>query len=312
MFVCGLRYQLIAIATMLLLLVCAIADNYADHALNYNRDADQAKTSVLLTNIIRAAFREPLQFTDVTTVTGTATASAGIATQLPFFGNAAGMSQLYQINPMATISGGPSFTVATLNTKEFYQGILAPVPMQLISLYIQEGFPKQLLLSLLISEMHVVNNDGPLLVYNDSNSISDYLRFQDVLSELLMSGLTTEQEESVEVIGPPITVSNDRIADSIAKLRSQALDLIQKPTASGKSVFYAETKTMGYRFCFDPVIAKPGNRLRALGLIIGEENLCGYVQSKNTVSTKRLPALAQECTNFYLGPWRKVVRQRGQ
>jgi hypothetical protein len=62
---------------------CAVVDQYGSRAIEYNEQTTAAKNSIVLLNILRAAYREPLQFTDVTTVTGTASARGSLSADIP-------------------------------------------------------------------------------------------------------------------------------------------------------------------------------------------------------------------------------------
>ena len=57
-------------------------------------------------------------------------------------------------------SVSPTYTVSVLNTKEFYQGILTPIPMKSLSYYINIGFPKYPLLTLVVSQIEFGPRDA--------------------------------------------------------------------------------------------------------------------------------------------------------
>lgn len=119
---------------------CVLVDNFAHRSVDYNLQAENSKNRNLLLNVIRAAYRRPLQFTELMTVTGLATASVTGVFTLPFVANHAAASRVFSFSPGAAVSGGPNFTVAILNTKEFYQGILTPLPMQIVALFFMKAF----------------------------------------------------------------------------------------------------------------------------------------------------------------------------
>ncbi len=62
---------------------CAIVDQYGSRAIEYNDQAAASKSSTILLNIMRAAYREPLQFTDLSTVTGLASAQGSLNASIP-------------------------------------------------------------------------------------------------------------------------------------------------------------------------------------------------------------------------------------
>jgi hypothetical protein len=50
----------------------------------------------------------------------------------------------HSLNPSASVSGGPNFSVANLNTQEFYQGIQSPISAQVVANYAAAGGPARL------------------------------------------------------------------------------------------------------------------------------------------------------------------------
>lgn len=135
---------------------CAIIDNYSGRAVDYNREAEQAQEQILLLNIVRASLRRPMQFTSLSSVTGSGSISGSVAgggtnvKQMPF------ISQFPSIDPKtatnaishivtgtvsgnASLGGTAAFTVPVLDTQEFYQGILTPIPLQAFDYYLQLG-----------------------------------------------------------------------------------------------------------------------------------------------------------------------------
>src|SRR5262249_43369313 len=130
---------------------CAIVDQYSDRAVVYNVQAEQAQNQELLFNIVRAYLRRPMQFTTVSSIVGTANATAGTQYPLPTnvpFRPATNASSIGAFPPLPTlnltgsVSGGPAFSVPVLDTQEFYQGIMKPIPGQMYDLYIQAGYPR--------------------------------------------------------------------------------------------------------------------------------------------------------------------------
>ena len=59
----------------------------------------------------------------------------------------------------ASLSGAATFTVPILDTQEFYQGILTPIPLQAFDYYLQQGFPPELLFDLFVLKIEVTRLD---------------------------------------------------------------------------------------------------------------------------------------------------------
>src|SRR5215471_10788380 len=69
---------------------CGVVDRFSDHSVEYNTQAEAIKNQNLLNNIIRSAYRKPLQFTDLSTITGQVSVSGTAAFTVPFGGPRSG------------------------------------------------------------------------------------------------------------------------------------------------------------------------------------------------------------------------------
>ena len=195
---------------------CAAVDSFSSRATTYNRQAETIKESQLMLNVMRSAYREPLQFSDFTQVTGQATVSGTAAFTLPFNPSPATFGHADTAVPAATISGTQAFTVANLDTQEFYQGILSPIPITSIDYYLEQGFPEALLLTLVISRVDIEGGKtSPLTFYNDSVD-GHFSEFESLVSAFQHLGLRSEVAKTLTNVGPPIAASG------IASLRALA------------------------------------------------------------------------------------------
>ena len=272
---------------------CSVADQLAGHSLEYNIQAERVKNQNLLVNIVRAAYRRPLQFTDLTTITGQTGIQATGGLQLPFAGPmAADTTRLFVFNPSIQATNSPSYTVAVLNTKEFYQGILTPIPMQTIAYYIRTGFPKSVLLALAISEIEYGHAGHTKRVDN----IPAKPEFSQLLGTLIAFGLNVEEADATTVVGDPFGDKDYPAPKVIADLDGQGIQVVRhgidEPgsalTAAQKAQFRAaghyfqlEKTSADSRFCFDPSYAAPnvvvaaGAQLGDTGEMISARELCG-------------------------------------
>src|ERR1700692_775222 len=195
-----LRHRLTAGACLLAATVfltgCAVVDQYAQRAIAYNLEAEQALDQGLLLNVIRASKRHPMQFTSVQSISGTASASATAAFAVPFIPGAGSSA----FGP--SISGGPTFTVPVLDTQEFYQGVMKPVQGQLFDFFIHEEYPREELFTLFIEKIamrrsncdptdHSTNCE--LAFVNYPGSELEFNLTQAMIEHLLNLGITTEQ-----------------------------------------------------------------------------------------------------------------------
>jgi hypothetical protein len=260
---------------------CAIVDQFSGRAVEYNLEAEQAQEQALLLNIIRASLRRPMQFTSLQSITGTASASGsitGAATGtkqtpyvqlmgLPIAAAAGTNSAISRIlggttGATASMSGGPTFVVPVLDTQEFYQGILTPIPLQAFDYYLQQGFPPELLFDLFVVKVVVTRlDDGTCRQFSFQNSVRDDLQFgqfQAFTDYLIGSGLSAERVNSVTPFGPPIprpateTASHEeaaKVVEAYSKAASAGLDIREE--GSGENTSYRLQKRNSiFRFCF--------------------------------------------------------------
>jgi hypothetical protein len=263
------------------LLGCTVVDQYSGRAIVYNLEAEQAQDQEILLNIVRAYLRRPMQFTTVSTITGIASVSGGaqytLPTNVPFRPAVQGATGIAAFPPLPTwqlsgaMSGGPAFTVPVLDTQEFYQGILKAIPGQIWDLYIQAGYPPDLLFNLFIEKvvMHVAdlnctksgvasdckcpnNNHTVACEFVFQNYVLTDIQidlFQALADYLLALGLTTERPD-------PQTVPLDRYTTNINLRYVGALSAdkksVQVTAPPGGSASPEPAQPRPYKLCFAP------------------------------------------------------------
>ena len=258
-----------AIAIVSLLLAgCAIVDKYSDRAVEYNLQAEKTQQQNLLLNIVRASLRRPMQFTGLTSITGTASASGSVTgghtktLQYPFASIPAttviSRTTASTGSGTASMSGGPTFTVPVLDTQEFYQGILSPVSHQIVDYYVQQGFPPQVLFALFVASVDIIETGGGgcdrFTFRNDVRNDLRFGQFQALADYLLSSGFTTERVTDTIQYGPTIAASRARLnASDTAKM----LEAYSKASAAGLDIrseseggLRMQKRSSHYRFCF--------------------------------------------------------------
>jgi hypothetical protein len=209
---------------------------FSTEATQFNVQTATAQDRTLLLNIMRAAHRLPMHFTELTTLSGTGTLTVGGTITVPV-GILNGGMGTGSVAPTASITDTPTFNVAVLETQEFYQGMLKPLSVTHAATYLDEGLPPELVLTLMFgsieyqplpnSETSVIeNNFHPLKCENlgpckrtpppqgtnpsplknhdpcPAGIVSEYLCFKAVLAALLDRHLTTEPTDEITNIGP--------------------------------------------------------------------------------------------------------------
>lgn len=119
-----------------------------ERAVAYNLAAAKAQEKLLLLNIVRAMRHEPRYFTTIGQIVANPRDTTSANLNIPFGGDAP--------STFALGLGGNrshsdwSATITTLESKEFTTGLLEPVSLEVIDYFWQQGWPKELLLSLFI------------------------------------------------------------------------------------------------------------------------------------------------------------------
>ncbi len=301
---------------------CVVADQYGSRAVAYNTQASATRNQVLLLNILRSAYREPLMFTDLPSVTGSATATGGFGTVLPLGGSSSG----YQINPIASLSGGPTFNLVTLNTKEFYSGMLTPIPITIIASYIAQNRPLNMLASLFFNDITITMDGQTTKYYSSTNQPEKFIKFQNLVAELQDAGFTSQPTNpdqgpyndidtvaALPAAGMRMTKyrkDNTDKALSIPATTASKKDHRKKATAKATTASKGKTKTAtaevasddvaaeilhdnwhielkqpDLMFCFDPPKKFSYKDLKYLSQTIVEPLLCKSSQFRPTASS---------------------------
>jgi hypothetical protein len=236
---------------------CMLADAFSDRVIEYNLQAEQAQEQELLLNIVRASLRRPMQFTGLQEITGNAQATGSGTFSVPFGHHPRPNPGTFGLT--SSFSGGPQFQVPVFDTQEFYQGILAPITLDVFDYYLQQGFPRELLYDLFVAKLVIARQDGTEFTF-DNSALNDFQRqqFHIILEYLLAAGLTTEHADTSSEVGPPIPEADlkagnpeqmARLLDSYAKASSEGLR-IKQVGKDGKISFSVTKSKSGARFCF--------------------------------------------------------------
>jgi hypothetical protein len=242
------------------LAACAVVDQYSGRAVVYNLQAEQAQEQALLLNVVRASLRRPMQFTGLQSITGTASASGSIAgggtntVQKPLislFGlsppNSSSLvasTVASTLSGTATMSGGPTFSVPVLDTQEFYQGFLTPVSGQLLDLYLQYGYPRDVLFNVMVEKVVIKRLDGACRAEMHTPECEVTIRnyapedvslelFQGLIGYLIRLGLNTEP---IIVAAAPKKGSDEKTAPTPAELKQFGFCFSPRDALSYRSI----------------------------------------------------------------------------
>jgi hypothetical protein len=153
---------------------------------NFNDALSITANQMLLLNILRAKDREPMHFAALTAQHGEIAYSVSTGLSIPFGGDA---DDAFSILPSGSLESSPSFDVVPLNSSNFYRGILGPLPADIIRYYLDQGWPTELLLNLLVRRIEFNPAQQQLLGLKKPVFVSDpmaperFLEFQQLLSQ---------------------------------------------------------------------------------------------------------------------------------
>ncbi len=136
-------------------------------AIDFNRAVEQTNNEVIFLNIIRSYLRFPRHYTAISDIKGnfTVTGNTGLKSNLNLEGasestfvTSATPSITHKISSAAesispelgvSYSTNPNYTIAVLESQEFYNGVLRPLSPTTVSLFRSQGWDEELLAHLL-------------------------------------------------------------------------------------------------------------------------------------------------------------------
>lgn len=273
----GRTARWLLLAVNLMVSGCATLDNFGNRAIRYNIAASDTKTRAILMNVMRAAYREPLQFSDVSTVTGQNSLSGTLAASLPVTEAAAN----YVVSPSASLSGSSQFNVTNLNTQEFYNGLETPVTLQQISNLIDAGFDPALVLFLTVSDLNistVETIDGKpvkrfVVIHSNAESADDFGTTYNALVNMAEAGFSAQTTEPTP-FGPILSEKEVQNSRMVAAIQARAAgDLVLKQTDDTHFQFF---QSGDFTICFNAMIATPSDRERQERQRLGLERFTAY------------------------------------
>ncbi|MEM0987531.1 MAG: hypothetical protein AAGK00_01525 [Pseudomonadota bacterium] len=139
---------------------CQHYGTIAERSLTFNEQVASATNKVLLLNIVRASFRERLEFS------GISSGSAGAQFDGTLTFGAAALKDFLQsttnLNAQLNVKDPrPSFDLEVNNTQDFMQGLARQIDVTTLQLLLESGFPPELVFTLLVDSISVsLETDG--------------------------------------------------------------------------------------------------------------------------------------------------------
>jgi hypothetical protein len=236
----------------------------------YNYTTDWAKNEAILLNVVRASKFQPLNFLVYQTYTGTATASAQVASPGFIIGpqRSASQKQFTFSNSTlnATGTGTGSISVQNLDTQDFYDALLSPVDFKNLYAFQRQGYPRELLFRLFtdyVSLKRPIDQDpqgrNAVIIYNDpeptkqcfSRSIEQMICFGDLVRFALLSGLSSE----IRTGAAPASSSSKPAGGGGGAKTGAGTTPSSSSSSSASSSSGSSAPTTEARLCFDGALA---------------------------------------------------------
>jgi hypothetical protein len=269
----------VVVALSLLLASCeAFVDNISPRAATYNSEAHNSQMSGVLLNVVRASQRHPLEFTAIVNATGGAQASGAIGLGASTVGLTVPFGidsvRTYSAAPAVSLQASQNFVVQILDSQEFVSGILKPLDMKTIDYYLQQGFPRGVMLYLIIDRIEVVDDKGKVIRTIDNYpGITQFSEFGEVVDGFIADNLKTETITDIVDLGPPIPAKD--IANADLQMRIDQAGILLERNARGD--YRLRKRVNNVRFCYeggegpDRCSASQEERQRPRNVVTGKE-----------------------------------------
>jgi hypothetical protein len=191
---------------------CAMGRRIAVDPITYNKSLAEASNRLLLLNIARASKNHPLYFTDVSEVNETLANGVEGGATVPWLNPA--NSADTQFTAGGSVSAEAAFTMTPTMTKAFFAGITQPIGFKLFRYYWDQGWPKRLLLALVVRQIDLTHKekDGKehthsytgAIRFFEPDPIDGYVKFRQLADWLAdqKPKLEPSASDPKEAIGP--------------------------------------------------------------------------------------------------------------
>ena len=233
----SLRSSIAVVACLALLASagCVRARAISSRAVDYNVAAEQARSEMLLLNILRARDRKPMVFTGLTRISGSLRQSGGIGAGAAIGSDAQNLTAL---SANIDTSDAPTFDVAVLDSQEFTRGIMTPLRFDVVEYFWDQGFNRELLLYLCVERIElacpgdggVVETDLRILDNEPAGAAFD--AFQSFVYAAADGGRWEQDAHQIEPVGPPVDTASVAHIDTLIHLAESELALRPLPGGS--------------------------------------------------------------------------------
>jgi hypothetical protein len=214
-----LRIVFLGLISLVTLSGCtSVSPDFSDMSHSYQTSIEKYQNNNFLLNIVRSSKEMPLSFIDIPSVIGTGniTETAGLSGLIYSASPGSGLSGVFSAAsnglsytyPSLSLSLGRSFnfTQSSLANAQFEKEFLATIPIETINFFTKHHIPPELIFSLTIDSIEVLNPNGTSKVYFNNPTSENFAEYQALIRRLISLGLTTELIKTQNPMGPPMDV----------------------------------------------------------------------------------------------------------
>lgn len=147
----------------------------------YDEAVTDAISQQLLTNIVRAHYRQPVHFTGVSNIAATFTFAAN-AGATPALGGLAGTTLMPVFG--GSLAESPTISIVPIEGEEFTKRLLTPFPQSKLTLLLRQHFDVDMLLRMMAQEVRMMHPEEQIAHRNSPSDKAGYEMFRRVALHL--------------------------------------------------------------------------------------------------------------------------------
>jgi hypothetical protein len=160
-----------------LLAGCSLSPVISHQTLDYFKANDLASNQIILLNILRAKDGAPLHFSELSQIRGQLSVGTTDSATIPFGSVGVATTKPRNLASIGiSVSTAPSFDIASLDTKDFTDGVMTPITPRTAEFFLDEGIDYRMVLMLLVSGIRPAGAEEMLLNAPDSARMVCYTK----------------------------------------------------------------------------------------------------------------------------------------
>jgi hypothetical protein len=273
-------FKLVISSTLIgALLACGSAGtpDFGQMSAKYANTLEQYQINMIFQNVIRSSENRPVSFLDMPSINGSGSITTNPYASAFFTGGILPYNASYlpingglnSITPGVSLTVGNTFnfTQSSLDNAVFWKGYLNELPIETVKYFDHNHIPKEVILSLLISQIEVTDSNGKTVTLINNPLRPDYPEFQKQLYELVNAEFGAYPITSSAKLGPPLNMQQvrTRFGDvSIEKIKESGIAI--KQISGAPNFLYQPIQiTKEYKLCmrkdlYTNFVSEPDNK----------------------------------------------------